>query len=237
MQARLDRFLSKHLALQRKAIKPLLASGRVRVDAVVVRDADQMITQFSHIELDDRILQQHAPCYIMLNKPQGVVSATKDPRHKTVVDLLEHEYADDLHIAGRLDFNSTGLLLLTNDGRWSRNLSLPDNNIRKRYRVTVDKPLTQTYIDAFAEGMHFAYEGITTRPVELIILDDFSAEVILCEGRYHQIKRMFGRFDNTVLTLHRTAIGSLVLDNTLSLGESRTLSPEEVTSLTDPANQ
>lgn len=228
MQARLDRFLSKHLAVQRKAIKPLLASGRVRVDAVVVRDADHMITQFSRIELDERLLQQHTPCYIMLNKPQGVVSATKDPQHKTVVDLLAHDYGDDLHIAGRLDFNSTGLLLLTNDGRWSRNLSLPENNIRKRYRVTVNKPLTQAYIAAFAEGMYFAFEGITTRPVELIILDEFSAEVVLCEGRYHQIKRMFGRFDNEVLTLHRAAIGGLSLDNSLLAGESRLLQPDEV---------
>lgn len=235
MQARLDRFLSKHLALQRKAIKPLLASGRVRVDTMVVRDADQIINQFSQIELDGRILQQHAPCYIMLNKPKGVVSATQDPQHKTVVDLLEHEHADDLHIAGRLDFNSTGLLLLTNDGRWSRNLSLPENNIRKRYRVTVDKPLTQDYVEAFAQGMHFAFENIVTRPVELVILEDYCAEVILSEGRYHQIKRMFGRFDNEVLTLHRTAIGGLRLDSTLAPGESRLLRPDEVALLADPA--
>jgi 16S rRNA pseudouridine516 synthase len=228
MQARLDRFLSKHLSLQRKAIKPLLASGRVQVDGVVVSDADRIVTQFNHIVVDDAVLQQHVARYLMLNKPAGVVSATKDAKHKTVIDLIEEDQTADLHIAGRLDFNSTGLLLLTNDGRWSRQLSLPENNIRKRYRVTLEKPLTEDYVQAFSAGMYFEFENITTRPVELTILTEHSAEVVLCEGRYHQIKRMFGRFNNEVLTLHRTAIGDLSLDNALSLGESRPLRGGEV---------
>jgi 16S rRNA pseudouridine516 synthase len=228
MQARLDRFLSKHLSLQRKAIKPLLASGRVQVDGVVVSDVDRIVTQFSHIVVDDAVLQQHVARYLMLNKPAGVVSATKDAKHKTVIDLIEEDQTADLHIAGRLDFNSTGLLLLTNDGRWSRQLSLPENNIRKRYRVTLKKPLTEDYVQAFSAGMFFEFENITTRPVELTILTEHSAEVVLCEGRYHQIKRMFGRFNNEVLTLHRVAIGELRLDANLQPGESRHLSPDEV---------
>lgn len=234
MQARLDRFLSKHLSLQRKAVKPLLASGRVQVDGVVVSNADRMVTQFNRIVVDDDVLQQHVARYLMLNKPAGVVSATKDAAHKTVIDLLEDDQAEDLHIAGRLDFNSTGLLLLTNDGRWSRHLSLPENNIRKRYRVTLEKPLTEDYVHAFSAGMYFEFEGITTRPVELTILTEHSAEVVLCEGRYHQIKRMFGRFNNEVLMLHRTAIGGLYLDSALSPGESRALRGNEMALL---ANQ
>lgn len=231
MQARLDRFLSKHLSIQRKAIRPLLAAARVSVDGVVEKDGQRIITQFCCVAVDGRILQRNAARYLMLNKPAGVVSATKDDQHTTVVDLIAEKDRAAIHIAGRLDFNSTGLLLLTNDGLWSRKLSLPENNVRKRYRVTVDKPLTQEYVNAFAEGMYFSFEEITTRPVELIIVNDFSAEVILCEGRYHQIKRMFGRFDNTVLTLHRMAIGGLALDEALLPGQSRALLPDEVASV------
>lgn len=227
-RARLDRFLSDHLNTPRKTIKPLLARGRVRVDGAVVKDVQLIINQFSRVELDQRVLQANTRRYIMLNKPAGVVSATKDPQHTTVMDLLDEKDRTDMHIAGRLDFNSTGLLLLTNDGRWSQHLSAPENNISKRYRVTVEKPLTHDYVQAFSEGMFFEYEGITTKPVRLDIISDHVADVMLMEGRYHQIKRMFGRFQNEVLSLHRSAIGHLQLDENLLPGQSRPLSENEV---------
>lgn len=166
----------------------------------------------------------------MLNKPVGTVSATRDDQHKTVIDLLAPEF-QKLHIAGRLDLNSSGLLLLTNDGEWSRNIASPQKKIAKRYQVRVANPITDEYAPAFAAGMYFPYEGITTRPAILEKTSEYEAEITLFEGKYHQIKRMFGRFRNPVVKLHRISIGPVQLDTELSPGESRALSNEEVSFL------
>jgi len=213
-------------------MKPILAQGRVLVDGCVANDSQQLIDEFSHVTFDEQVLQANTPHYVMMNKPAGVISATKDEKHKTVIDLLERPDRDSLHIVGRLDFNSTGLLLLTNDSHWSRQLMEPEKKVPKLYRVKLEKPVTQDMVKAFAEGMYFAYEDITTRPAKLNIINDYEAEVSLVEGRYHQIKRMFGRFQNEVLALHRLAIGNLSLDPTLAAGENRELSSSEVISLT-----
>lgn len=236
---RLDRFISKAIGIKRSEVRALLASGRVVVDGVVARDIAQQVGQFSRINIDGKVLQAVKPVHVMMNKPAGIVSATKDDKHPTVIDLLEREDREQLHIAGRLDFNSTGLLLLSNDGDWSKQLSLPERNIQKVYTVALAKPVTADYIDAFAAGMFFEHEGITTRPAQLKILPDatldmspvYRAEVWLCEGRYHQIKRMFGRFQNEVLALHRRRIGSLALDENLLPGQSRDLSEAELSAL------
>lgn len=225
---RLDRFVSGHTGMNRRAVRALLASGRIGLNGRAAREINQVVDQFSHITLDGQVLQDHAAMYLMLHKPRGVVSATRDDRHRTVIDLLDAHMANDLHIAGRLDFNSTGLLLLTNDGRWSRKLASAQHPVEKVYRVTLEHALSEHYIEAFAQGMHFPYENITTRPVILTVLSDHSAELRLTEGRYHQIKRMFGRFNNKVLTLHRIAIGNVSLDPALTAGQYRPLTQVEV---------
>ena len=230
-RCRLDRFICRQASLSRRDVKVLLASGCVRINGEVTNDGQQVIHQFDHLMLNEQVLQDNTAYYLMLNKPPGVVSACKDVQHRTVVDLLPSDTYPDLHIAGRLDFNSTGLLLLTNDGRWSRFIAAPENNIQKRYRVTLEKPLNEQYVAAFADGMYFEYEGITLRPATLEIISEYEAEVHLSEGRYHQIKRMFGRFQNKVLSLHRIAIGSLELDRNLAPGQHRCLSEEEVVKL------
>ncbi|MBN7796955.1 pseudouridine synthase [Parahaliea mediterranea] len=227
-RARLDRFISQQVGINRRDVRTLLARGRIVVDGEPARAINQVINQFTCVTLDGQVLQDKTPIYLMMNKPAGVISATRDPQHRTVVELLGENSAAELHIAGRLDLNSTGLLLLTNDGRWSRWLSSPEQRITKRYRVVVANPLTTEYIDAFAQGMYFSFEGITTRPAALRILSDFEAEVELTEGRYHQIKRMFGRFRNRVLKLHRVAIGDVELDRTLAPGQSRGLCAREL---------
>jgi 16S rRNA pseudouridine516 synthase len=226
--ARLDRFLSQHLGQSRREVQRLLAAGRVEVDAVPARDGQQRIGPFSRVVLDGQPLQAREAHYLMLNKPAGVVSATRDSRHRTVIDLLDQPFRGELHIAGRLDFHSTGMVLLTNDGVWSRQLSVPENGVWKGYRVTLEKPLNQDYVDAFARGIWFETEAITTRPARLEILSDHEANVFLCEGRYHQIKRMFGRFRNRVVGLHRHSIGGLMLDASLPEGASRPLSVTEI---------
>ena len=226
--ARLDRFISKQVGINRRDVRLLLAQKRVLVNGELATDVNQVVGEFSLIVFDNQVLQAKKPCYVMMHKPPGVVSATKDDQHRTVVDLLDRPDRYRLHIVGRLDFNSSGLILLTNDGRWSRQLTTPENNIAKLYRVTLEKPITEKYIQAFSEGMYFPFEGITTRPAKLNIISDHVAEVSLVEGRYHQIKRMFGRFDNPVLTLHRVSIGNLLLDPSLLSGQSRELTEREL---------
>lgn len=226
-RARLDRFLARQLAISRSDARILVARGRVAVDGVVATVASQLVEQFSRVTLDQQVLQAREPVYVMLNKPAGVVSATCDDRHPTVIDLLHHLCRQELHIVGRLDVKSTGLLLLTNDGNWSRRLTDPLQRVAKRYRVTVENPLSQDYVEAFAAGMYFDFEGLTTLPAGLKIIGEREAEVTLMEGRYHQIRRMFGRFRNRVLDLHRLAIGSLCLDDRLAPGASRELAVAE----------
>lgn len=231
---RLDSFLAGQLAIKRSDVRLLLARGRVVVDGVPATGIGQPIGPFQQVCFDGRPLQQRSARYLMLHKPRGVVSATRDDRHATVIDLLDPTAApswDPLHIAGRLDFNATGLLLLTNDGRWSRRLTAPASKLRKRYRVTVERPLTQAQVDAFHRGLHFAFEGIITRPAELVICSEFEAEVGLVEGRYHQLRRMFAGVGNRVTGIHRFAVGPLVLDPDLGKGASRALRVEELAAL------
>lgn len=229
---RLDRFISDFCQINRKAVRLILAQNRVYVDGIVATDIAKIVDQFSHIVMDEKILQANKTHYIMLNKPVGVVCATKDEQHKTVIDLLFGQFDQDiresLHIVGRLDLNTSGLVLLTNDSRWSERLTSPEHKVDKHYHVTLEKPLSTEYVSAFAEGMYFPYEKITTQPAILHIISPFEAEVILTEGRYHQIKRMFGRFQNKVVALHRYSIGQLSLDKSLNVGDSRTLKRAEV---------
>jgi 16S rRNA pseudouridine516 synthase len=228
---RLDRHLSSALDLKRSEVRLLLAQGRVEVDGDIATDSNQLITRFSQVRCDGKTTQANTAHYLMLNKPAGVVSATQDDKHTTVIDLLDQPWKEQLHIVGRLDFNSTGLLLLTNDGQWSRQLSLPASKLIKRYRVRLEQPLQPSYVEAFQRGFYFGYENITTRPARLTILSDYEAEVDLVEGRYHQIKRMFGQFDNKVLSIHRFAVGALTLETELAPGESRELSATEMQAL------
>ncbi|PKH85574.1 pseudouridine synthase [Colwellia sp. Bg11-28] len=233
--ARLDRLISDSRQINRKKVRLILAQKRVYVDGVLATDIAQLVDQFSHVVMDNEVLQANQTHYIMLNKPIGVVCATKDKKHKTVIDLLaaqfDQDVLDSLHIVGRLDLNTSGLVLLTNDSRWSERLTSPEHKVSKCYQVTLENTLTPDYIEAFAKGMYFPYENITTKPAILHIVSLFEAQVSLTEGRYHQIKRMFGRFRNPVIALHRYSIGSLRLDESLNDGESRFLNVSEVTSI------
>ena len=229
---RLDRFVSEYKQINRKTVRLMLAQNRVFVDDKLANNIDQRVNKFSRIVIDDIVVQQNCAYYIMLNKPVGVVCATKDKRHKTVIDLLVDDYEkviiDELHIVGRLDLNTSGMVLLTNNSQWSEWLTSPLSKIPKCYRVLLEKPVTAKYIDAFAKGMYFSYENIITQSVQLSILSPYQTEVILTEGKYHQIKRMFGRFRNKVIGLHRTSIGGLELDSKLSSGQSRHLTENEL---------
>jgi len=226
---RVDRFLSNLPQFNRQQARLLLIEKRVRVDGQIVSDPHHDIREFSRVELDEQVLQAGKPArYFMLHKPPGCVSATQDPEHPTVLDLLNEADKHDLHIAGRLDFNTSGLMLITNDGHWSRHLTHPQTKLPKVYYVETEQDITDDYITRFEQGVYFAYEDLTTLPATLELLGPRSARLSIVEGRYHQVKRMFGYFDNKVVRLHRESIGPLMLDSRLAPGEYRALTPEEV---------
>ena len=169
--------------------------------------------------------------YLMLHKPRGCVSATRDDKHPSVLGLVDHPQREELHLVGRLDFNTTGLLLLTNDSRWSSAITLPERRIPKTYRVETRDEITPEYAERFREGMYFRHENLRTRPATLEVLGPRLALLTLCEGRYHQVKRMFGSFRNPVLALHRESVGPLRLDESLAPGQYRDLDAAEVACL------
>lgn len=226
---RVDRFLSNLPRFNRKQVRLLLVERRIKVDGQVVSDPHFEVREFSRVECDDQVLQAgKPPRYFMLHKPPGCVSATSDPRHPTVLDLIDEPDKHELHIAGRLDFNTTGLMLITNDGSWSRRLTQPQTKLPKIYYVETEQDIGPEYAQTFAQGLYFAFEDLTTQPAELLVLGPKSARLSIVEGRYHQVKRMFGHFDNKVLHLHRERMGPLVLDEALAPGEYRPLTAEEI---------
>jgi len=230
---RLDRFISVHTGIPKGHVRQLLAQHRIRVDDVIAQDISQPLDSFSRVMFDGVLLQNRTRRYVLLNKPVGVVSATKDEAHCTVIDVLRdggfpESELNDLHIAGRLDLNSSGLLLLTNDSDWSQALMAPDKKVAKVYEVRLENPISDECIAAFKEGIYFPFENITTKPAVLERLTPNTARVTLTEGKYHQIKRMFGRFRNPVLKLHRVRVDNIELDGTLECGHFRELTQDEI---------
>jgi len=228
---RLDRFIESKLAYSAQKVRLLGAKRKILLNNVPVDNIRQRISEFCRVEVEGRLLQAREPLYLMLHKPKGCVSATHDAKNKTVLDLLALPNKAELHLAGRLDFNTTGLLLLTNDGAWSRKMTQPQRKIPKTYWVKTKDVITQEYVERFAQGMYFAFEDLTTLPAELTLLSSHSAQLTIYEGRYHQIKRMFGFFQNEVLELHRLSIGHIVLDDSLVAGNYRYLTATEVASI------
>lgn len=229
---RLDRLISNQPQYSHRTARQLIASGRVSVNGEVLRDTQAVVDRFAAVSIDGTSLRTgYAPIYLMLHKPVGYLSATSDSVHPTVIELFEPELAAQLHIGGRLDRNSSGLLLLTNDGLWSRRLTEPRIKIPKVYRVTTAEPINDETADRFAEGIHFAYEGLTTSPAQLQLLAPCVARVTIYEGRYHQVKRMFHAVGNRVVTLHRESMGQIMLDPALEPGAWRPLTDAEIRSV------
>lgn len=226
---RVDRFLSNLPRFNRQQVRLLLVERRVSVDGVPVSDPHHEVREFSRVCVDDEVLQAGKPArYFMLHKPPGCVSATADPQHPTVLDWLDEPNKDELHIAGRLDFNTTGLMLITNDGQWSRRLTQPTTKLPKVYLVETEQEIGAEYAATFTAGVYFAFEDLTTQPAELELLAPRLARLSIIEGRYHQVKRMFGHFNNKVIRLHRERMGPLELDGALAPGEYRALSADEI---------
>lgn len=226
---KLSRFLYHHTSHGKNDVRRILAAGRVTVDGKVERDSQCDIGDFTQVTLDDRVLRDTSAVYLMLNKPAGYLSATVDDEHSTVMELIDAP--ETLHIAGRLDRASTGLLILTNDGKWSRRLTEPKEGVPKVYEVTTAEPITKETAMRFQQGIYFAYEDLTTQPAELQILSAQRAQITIYEGRYHQIKRMFHAVDNRITSLHRLSMGAIQLDGSLAPGQYRNLTQQEIESV------
>lgn len=227
---RLDRFLIRRGIHSGKEVAKLLADGSVKVDGEIETSGLRKIDRFSSIELGGEILQEHEAVYLMLHKPAGCLSATTDPLHPTVIDLIDHPLKNELHLAGRLDRATTGLVLLTNDGRWSKGVTEPVEEIPKVYRVGTRDPISPETAAIFEAGIYFSYENLTTRPALLETLDEREALLTIHEGRYHQVKRMFHAVGNQVISLHRESIGPLALD--ITVGKYRKLTAAEISYFT-----
>lgn len=228
---RLDRFLTQKTQLSNKQVRQHIDAGEVLVDGNVANEWGAAVTRFSAILLAGRVLQENTAQYWMLHKPVGVVSDTKHASHKTVLDCLDEPDKATLHVAGRLDLNTSGLVLLTNNGAWSKHLTLAASKVAKVYLVTTDKPIPANAEAVFQQGIYFGYEDITTLPAELERLTATTARLTLHEGRYHQVKRMFGHLGLKVTALHRVQIGSLKLTDELPAGQYRKLTMAEVDAL------
>lgn len=225
---RLDKFLALQGLGTRSEVRALLRAGRVFVHGQPARDAGQNVdVDAVQITLDGEPLHHTHALHIMLNKPAGILTAARDSRRETVMDLLPPRFAVlGCMPVGRLDMDTEGLLLLTTDGQLAHRLLSPKRHVDKVYAVTVDVPLEQADVRAFAEGIPL--KDFTAMPAEMIILENpQEARVTVREGKYHQVKRMFLARGKTVTHLKRLAFGGIVLDTALAPGAWRELTPEE----------
>lgn len=228
MAMRLDYFLAHGTGLSRKQVKILIGKGAVRVEGEARPKANTRVAEGQRVWLHDEPVVLTGHQYLMLNKPAGVVCSTDDPEHRTVVDLIPAELRRDLHPAGRLDRDTTGLVLLTSDGDWSHRLTSPNHDCRKRYRVQCADPVSDEDLQALREGILLRGEDKPTRPAEAERVGESELLLTIQEGRYHQVKRMLAARGNKVIALHREQIGEIVLDADLAPGEFRALTEEEI---------
>lgn len=225
---RLDRFICKNTTFSHQTSRKLVVTGQVQVNSLYTTDPRHQVNQFDQVLLNGQLLQGSTPLYWMLYKPAGYLSATEDPVHPTVLELMPAELRTRLHLAGRLDRATTGLMLLTNDGHWSRRVTAPETRIPKTYRVRTATPVAADAESRFRDGIWLQREGVYTSPADIERLGDTECRLTIYEGRHHQIKRMFAAVGNKVTGLHRERIGRVTLDTALDPGESRPLTQDEV---------
>lgn len=227
---RIDKILSSCGLGTRKEVKKLIKSGAVSVDGRLVSSSDEKVDeQISAITVNGVEIKYKKYIYLMLNKPDGYVSATEDNVHPTVIELVPDEYAHfNVFPVGRLDFDTEGLLILTNDGKFAHNVTSPKKHINKKYFALTQNPVTEEDIKAFASGMDLG--DFVAMPALLEPLDT-GCMVTICEGKFHQVKRMFEKVGNKVVYLKRVRIGALSLDDGLELGCVRELTEGDLQKL------
>ena len=230
---RLDKFICDCTGLTRSQAGKSIRQGLVSINGEPVKQAARQVSVTDQVELDGEPLQLIGPRYIMLHKPAGYVCANDDPEHPIVFTLLDEPLVERLHTVGRLDLDTTGLLLLTDDGQWSHRLSSPKHHVAKTYRVWTADPIPADAIAQFAAGVMLRGEKEPTKPAQLELVATHEALLTIHEGRYHQVKRMFAAIGNKVERLHRERIGALQLPADLAEGEYRFLNEQEILELHD----
>lgn len=222
---RLDKFLTQATDLTRTLAKQVIRQHRVCINGKISRSAAQIILTTDQITLDDKILALPGIRYIMLHKPAGYVCTRDDAHHANIFSLLTN--SDDLHAAGRLDADTTGLVLLTNDGQWSHRVTSPRHQCDKIYLTTLAEALTSTQTAQLEQGVLLNGETKPTLPAQLQCISGSQVRLTIHEGKYHQVKRMFAAVGNKVISLHRETIGGVQLDGALQPGEWRALTRDE----------
>jgi len=226
---RLDKFICKSTELTRSEAKKLLKSGEVEVNGEVIKNPATQVHENNTITVDGQVLQARSSRYIILHKPLDTICSNVDEGYPSLLHLLDVDKAFDLHIAGRLDADTTGLVLITDDGRWSHNIISPNKECQKVYRVQLSRPIKEELIETFKVGIQLQGEDGLTKPATLEIIDEREVLLTITEGKYHQVKRMFAAVGNRVIGLHREQIGSVKL-GLLALSDWRYLTVEEVES-------
>lgn len=229
---RLDKLIANSGTYSRKEVHRMIKSGVVKVNGITTKDRGFCVDPDNvsvTINGEEFLIRKYV--YIMLNKPEGVVSAARDDKEKTVIDLVPDEYKKkNLFPAGRLDRNTTGFVLITDDGDFAHNILSPKNHVHKTYEARLAELIGEDSLNRIASGITLG-DGTECLPAELKILEEGEnplIQVIICEGKYHQIKRMFAAAGNAVIELKRVKIGNLPLDESLEAGECRILSEKEV---------
>ncbi|EEU21165.1 pseudouridine synthase [Lactobacillus jensenii 27-2-CHN] len=232
---RIDKYLANMKVGSRKEVHDLIKAKKVTVNGQLVKQAKQQVADTDIVKVADETIAYEQFYYFMLNKPAGVITATEDPQQKTVLDLIEHkDRYQGLSPVGRLDKDTTGLLLLTNDGQLNHNLLSPKKHVAKTYFVELDYEVSDELIVNFAKGVTLA-DGTKVSPSQLKIDKSNKKQgfITIHEGKFHQIKRMFGLFDLGVVRLKRISMGNLSLDENLLLGKYRKLTKAEISALKD----
>jgi 16S rRNA pseudouridine516 synthase len=230
---RIDKIISNQGKLSRKEIKELIKKKQIKVNGkLVVKPEEKYVADLCEISISGKRINVKKKIYLMMNKPEGVVSATQDKKVQTVIDLVPEEYfRKDLFPAGRLDRYTVGFMLITNDGDFAHNILSPKKHISKTYIATVDGRITKDVEEGFRKGLQID-EGDVCKPAEIEVLENGDrksvAKVIIKEGMYHQIKRMFLEFGLEVIALKRIKMGGLELDESLDSGECRELTAKEL---------
>ncbi len=228
---RLDKYICESTSLTRSQAKKVISQGRVKSDDKIVRSSAYKTTEGEVIRYDGEVILVRGLRYIMINKPQDFICSTVDEQLPSLFNLIDVEKKEQLFIAGRLDADTTGLALITDDGQWSHKVTSPRNKCKKRYRVGLDAVITPEAIKQLEEGVQLNSEPKPCLPAVVEVISETEVLLTISEGKYHQVKRMFAAVGNLVIELHREQIGDIELDATLELGEWRYLTTEEAVSI------
>ena len=228
---RIDKIISEQTYYTRKEIKKLISQGIVYVNEEQIKKPESKYDETNiSIKINGKDIEIKKHIYLLLNKPKGYVSATEDMNQKTVLDLVPEKYKNrNLFPAGRLDKDTTGLMLITDDGEFAHNILSPRKHVKKEYEVTIDIPVTSEMVKGFKQGVYLN-DGECKSAI-LKITGEFTAIVSITEGRYHQIKRMFGCYGAKVVELNRICMGNLYLPQELKLGEIKEATQNELESI------